>query len=286
MATFEEVRRSLDLPLICAPMTGVSGPDLVTAACLAGIAGSFPTRNCESSEQLEDWLTRIQEARAKARDGGTRVGPLSANIIIRGNKRIAEDIASVVNHGVDFVITSVGSPKDVCGPLNDAGICVLADVASMRHAELALEAGASGLVLLSAGAGGHTGWANGFAFARAVRRTFDGPLVLAGGVSDGVALWAAEVLGYDLAYMGTRFIATHESVASPEWKQTLVDIEFDEIEVAMAPNGVAASMIKGGRGSAGHSVSGVRKVTSVADVVAETAAEYMAARAATRARLG
>ncbi len=285
MATFSEVQQSLSLPLICAPMSGVSGPDLVTAACLAGIAGSFPTRNCETIEKLDSWLTGIQHARARARDEGKPAGSLSANIIIRGNKRIPEDIAAVIRHKVDFVITSVGSPKDICGPLNDAGICVLADVASMRHAELALEAGAGGLVLLSAGAGGHTGWANGFAFARAVRRMYDGPLVLAGGVSDGVALWASEVLGYDMAYMGTRFIATTESMASPEWKQTLVDIEFDEIEVGMAPNGVAASVIKGGRGSAGHTVSSVRRIASVAEVVAETAAEYEAARAATLARL-
>lgn len=286
MATFSEVQQSLSLPLICAPMSGVSGPELVTAACLAGIAGSFPTRNCESIEQLDSWLSGIQQARSCARDEGRPSGSLSANIIIRGNKRIPEDIEAVIRHKVDFVITSVGSPTDICGPMNDAGICVLADVASMRHAELALEAGAGGLVLLSAGAGGHTGWANGFAFARAVRRMYDGPLVLAGGVSDGVALWAAEVLGYDMAYMGTRFIATTESMASAEWKQTLVNIEFDEIEVGIAPNGVAASMIKGGRGSAGHTVSSVRRIASVAEVVAETAAEYQAAREATRARLG
>lgn len=286
MATFTEVQQSLSLPLICAPMTAVSGPELVTAACLAGIAGTFPTGNCGSIEELDGWLTRIQGERTRARDAGKPAGSLGANIIIRGNKRIPGDIAALVRHRVDFVITSVGSPKDICGPLNDAGICVLADVASMHHAERALEAGAGGLVLLSAGAGGHTGWANGFAFARAVRRMYDGPLVLAGGVSDGVALWAAQVLGYDLAYMGTRFIATHESAASPEWKQTLVDIEFDEIEVAIAPNGVAASFIKGGRGSAGHTVSGVRRIASVAEVVAEAAAEYAAARAETRTKLG
>lgn len=273
------------MPLIAAPMSGVSGPDLVVAACLAGIAGSFPTGNCKSIEELDSWLTGIQDQRARARDAGKPAGSLSVNIIIRGNKRIPEDIAAIIRHKVDFVITSVGSPKDICGPLNDAGICVLADVASMHHAERALEAGAGGLVLLSAGAGGHTGWANGFAFARGVRRTYDGPLVLAGGVSDGVALWAAEVLGYDMAYMGTRFIPTTESMASPEWKQTLVDIEFDEIEVGIAPNGVAASMIRGGRGSAGHTVSSVTRIMSAAEVVAETAAEYAAAKAATLARL-
>ncbi|MEO8539114.1 MAG: nitronate monooxygenase [bacterium] len=285
MATFAEVQQSLSLPLIAAPMTGVSGPELVIAACLAGIAGSFPTGNCRSIEDLDHWFSEIQSKRAQARDEGKAAGSLSANIIIRGNKRIAEDITSIIRNNVDFVITSVGSPKDICGPLNDAGICVLADVASMHHAERALEAGAGGLVLLSAGAGGHTGWANGFAFVRAVRAMYDGPLVLAGGVSDGVALWGAQVLGYDLAYMGTRFIPTTESMASPEWKQTLIDIEFDEIEVGIAANGVAASMIKGGRGSAGHTVSAVKRIMSTREVVEETAREYAAARAATLAAL-
>lgn len=285
MATFEQVCAHLTLPLIAAPMTGVSGPELVTAACLQGIAGSFPTGNCSTIEELDAWLTEIQSHRARARDAGRPVGPLAANIIIRGNRRIAEDIATIIRHGVDFVITSVGSPKDIAGPLEAAGITVLADVASIHHAERALEAGCGGLVLLSAGAGGHTGWANGFAFARAVRAFYDGPLVLAGGISDGHALWAARVLGYDLAYMGTRFIPTRESRASAEWKQTLVEVRLDDIEVGLAPNGVAFSSIRGGRGSAGHSVSGVTRLSTVAEVVEETAHEYRAAQAATRALL-
>ena len=285
MASFAEIRQSMTLPLICAPMSGVSGPDLTAAACLAGIAGSFPTRNCRTPEQLEQWLTDIQARRRRARDEGTAVGPLSTNLIIRGNDRIMDDMHATIRHGVDFVITSVGSPKDVAGPLRDAGICVLADVASIRHAELALEAGCEGLVLLSAGAGGHTGWANGFAFARAVRAFFDGPMILAGGISDGAALWAAEVLGYDMSYMGTKFIATEESLASPEWKDALIGGSLDQIELGMAPNGVAASVIKGGPGSAGHTISGVTRVCTVAELVDEVRDEYNAAKAATAARL-
>lgn len=285
MATFDQIRQQLALPLIAAPMTGVSGPELVTAACLAGIAGSFPTGNCRTIEELDHWFGVIQEARDRGRDEGRAVGPLSANIIIRGNRRIAEDIDAIIRNKVDFVITSVGSPREVAGPLEAAGITVLADVASIHHAERALEAGCGGLVLLSAGAGGHTGWANGFAFARAVRAFYNGPLVLAGGISDGTALWAAQVLGYDLAYMGTRFIATEESRASAQWKQALIEVSLDDIELGIAPNGVPASSIKGGRGSAGHTVSGVRNITTVAQVVEDTAREYAAARAATLEQL-
>lgn len=174
---------------------------------------------------------------------------------------------------------------DVARPLRDAGIAVIADVASMRHAELCLEAGVDGLCLLSAGAGGHTGWANGFAFVRAVRATYDGPLVLAGGISDGAALWAAMVLGCDLAYMGTRFIATHESGAGDEWRNKLLETSLDDIDVGVAPNGVKASMIRGGGGSAGHTVSSVTKMMSVHELVQETAAEYAAAKQRTREML-
>ncbi|MGE3077035.1 MAG: NAD(P)H-dependent flavin oxidoreductase [Dehalococcoidia bacterium] len=286
MAVVPDFRAKLSLPLIAAPMSGVSSPELVTEACLAGIVGAFPTRNCRTLEELDQWLANIQAARRQAEAEGKPSGLLSANLVIRGNNRLAEDIQAIIRHGVDFVITSVGSPKEFVAPLHDAGISVFADVASMHHAHRALEAGVDGLVLLSAGAGGHTGWANGFAFTRAVRAEYDGPVVMAGGISDGTALWAAIVLGCNLAYMGTKFIATHESAASDAYRHKLTEISFDEIELGMAPNGVAASTIRGGPGSAGHSVSGVRRIMSVREVVAETAAEWNAARAATAAALG
>ncbi|MGE0600179.1 MAG: NAD(P)H-dependent flavin oxidoreductase [Dehalococcoidia bacterium] len=285
MAVVPDFQAKLSLPLIAAPMSGVSSPELVTEACLSGIVGAFPTRNCRTLEELDLWLTNIQTARHRAEAEGKPSGLLSANLVIRGNNRLPEDIQAIIRHGVDFVITSVGSPKEFVSPLHDAGISVFADVASMHHAHRALEAGVDGLVLLSAGAGGHTGWANGFAFTRAVRAEYDGPVVMAGGISDGTALWAAIVLGCDLAYMGTKFIATHESAASDDYRRKLTEISFDEIELGIAPNGVAASTIRGGAGSAGHSVSGVTRIMSVRDVVAETRAEWNAARAATAAAL-
>ena len=277
MATIADVIAALPLPLICAPMTGVSGPELAAAACVAGVAGSFPTRNCESIGELDEWLARIQAERAAAANAGARVGPLAVNLIIRGNRRIAEDIDQIVKHGVDFVITSVGSPVEVVAPLHAAGVSIIADVASMHHGMRALEAGVHGLVLLTAGAGGHTGWANGFAFVRAMRAEYAGPLVMAGGISDGAALWAARVLGCDLGYMGTKFIATTEARSSEEYRQALLTSSMDDVTLGVAPNGIAASSLRTGPGSAGHSVSGVHGITSAAELVETTQREWDAA---------
>lgn len=278
---------ALTIPAIAAPMTAISTPELVIAACNAGIVGTFPASNCRSLEELDEWLARIDAARV---DGA---GPLGVNLILhKANARLDGDLAAIVEHGVELVITSVGDPLPVIAPLHDAGIDVYVDVASMKHARRSAEAGADGLVLLSAGAGGHTGWANPFAFARAVRAFWDGPLVLAGGISDGVALWAAVTLGYDLGYLGTKLIATHESGAGEGWTHAVVAGTLDDIALSTAPNGVTASVLRAPdrtgdqvAGSAGHTVAGVTRVMGVADVVAETAAEYAAAREHTRASL-
>ena len=161
----------------------VSGVDLVVAACRSGVIGSFPTANCRSSEQLDAWLREIgTQLRSAADRGGSAPAPMCANLIVhRSNVRLADDLAVLLRHTPEIVITSVGSPAPVLQPLHDAGALVLADVASIRHAERAVEAGADGLVLLTAGAGGQTGWLNPFVFVRAVRQFFRGPIVLAGG---------------------------------------------------------------------------------------------------------
>jgi nitronate monooxygenase len=309
----------LHLPLIAAPMFRVSGPEMVVAACRSGVIGAFPTANVRSVEELDAWLGRIEGALAAA---PRPAAPFCANLIIR-QARLKEDLACLVRHKVELVITSVGSPEAAVGPLHDAGALVFADIASVRHAEKALAAGADGLILLSAGAGGQTGWANGFAFVRAVRAMFDGPIVLAGGVCDGHALWAAEALGADLAYMGTKFIATRESMASDGYKRMLVDCRLDDVLLTKAFTGLETNILRpsvtaagldpahlpsdmaaaqadelygGGSGnkgpkrwsdiwSAGHSVSGVRAVESVADLIAATRREYDAAREATARRL-
>ena len=311
-------RDRLRLPLIAAPMFLVSGVELMVAACRNGVIGSFPTVNCRETEQLDAWLGEIERRlQAHADASGSRAAPICPNLIVhRSNARLAQDLAVLLRHQPEIVITSVGSPAPVVGPLHDAGALVFADVASIRHAERAVAAGADGLVLLTAGAGGQTGWLNPFVFVRAVRAFFDGPIVLAGGISDGHALRAAEALGCDLAYMGTKFIATRESMAHDRYKQMLVDSTADDILLTTAFTGLQTNMLRpsieaagldpdnlpargaidigkdidiGAREnrpkrwrdiwSGGHSTSGVTEVLAVDDLVARTVAEYEAASA-------
>ena len=299
-------RDRLSLPLIAAPMTKVSGVELVVAACRNGVIGAFPSHNA-SAEELPAWLEQIEtrlEERA-TRNGGspTQVAPFAVNLIVHpSNARRDRDIDALIEFGVELVITSVGSPAPVIPRLHDAGIAVLADVATIHHAERAIAAGADGLVLLSAGAGGQTGWLNPLAYIRAVRKQFDGMLVLAGGISDGVALAAAITAGADLAYMGTRFIATHESGADDAYRAALVAAGPDEIQLTTELTGLPANLLAlpaelavEGRAaaagfeqatlltlkdawSAGHSVGGVEHVTDVATLIRTTRAEYLAAR--------
>jgi nitronate monooxygenase len=309
-------RDRLALPLIAAPMFLVSGVELVVAASRNGVVGSFPTVNCRSVDELDHWLTSISE-RLHRHDSetGRRHAPVCPNLIVhKSNARLTEDLSVVLRHKPEMVITSVGSPLPVLRPLRDAGALVFADVATIRHAERAAEAGVDGLVLLTAGAGGQTGWLNPFAFVRAVRAFFDGAIVLAGGISDGVALRAAQVLGCDLAYMGTKFIATRESMADPRYKQMLAESSADDILLTTAFTGLQTNMLKPSieaagltpndlppRGSieigkdidiaarearprkwrdiwsGGHSTSGIKEILSVDDLVAQTHAEFRGA---------
>src|SRR5262245_53154297 len=176
------LKSRLRLPLIAAPMFLVSGPALVKAACRAGVIGAFPTANCRTLAELEAWLADIgQDLKRAADESGRKPAPLCPNLIVhRSNPRLADDLAAVLRHEPEMVITSVGSPEPVMKPLKDAGCLVLADVASVRHAEKAIAAGVDGLVLLTAGAGGQTGWVDAFGLVRAVREFWDGIVVLGG----------------------------------------------------------------------------------------------------------
>lgn len=246
MALSPALRARLRLPLIAAPMFLVSGPALVTAACRAGVIGSFPTANCRTVEELDRWLADMGDALKRAADEtGRAPAPLCPNLIVhRSNPRVPDDLAAVLKARVELVITSVGSPEPVLKPLKDAGCLVFADVASVRHAEKAVAAGVDGLVLLTAGAGGQTGWANPFAFVRAVRSFWDGIVVMAGGMADGRAVAAAEMLGCDLAYMGTKFIATQESLAKDAYKQMLVKSRLDDVLLTRAFTGLETNMLR------------------------------------------
>ncbi|KYK50569.1 2-nitropropane dioxygenase [Bradyrhizobium liaoningense] len=299
----------LGLPLIVAPMFSVSGVELVTTVCRSGAIGAFPTINARSVEELDHWLTCIEHDLAK----GDRVtAPHCPNLLMR-QARMKDDLACLIRHKVEIVITSMGSPTAAIGPLHEIGCLVFTDVASLHHAENAVKAGADGLILLTAGAGGHTGWANPFAFVRAVRAMFDGPIVLAGGITDGVSLAAARLLGCDLAYMGTSFIATLESMASSAYRRMLIDSTLDDVMLTRAFTGLQVNMLRpsivasgldpstldetvseaqakerfggnSGEGprrwidilSAGHAVSGVLSIMRAADLVQQVAAQYRA----------
>jgi nitronate monooxygenase len=299
MTTAPDLAARLSLPLIAAPMTGVSGPELVVAACRNGVIGSFPTHNAGDAAELDAWLSLIEAGLA-----GGPSAPVAPNLVVhRTNARLREDVACLIDHGIELVITSVGSPAPVVEPLHAAGCRVFADVATLDQARKAAAAGADGLVLLAAGAGGQTGQANPFAFVRAVREFFTGTVVLAGGVSDGVALLAAQVLGADLAYMGTPFIATRESLASAAYRAALVDATMDDVRLSDQVGGLPASLLAQwleGREtapvssgdfqqerlvadpsvwSAGHGVTAVREVLPVDELVHRVRSEYDAARA-------
>lgn len=238
----EKIASRLRLPLIVAPMLRVSGPEIVAAACRAGVIGSFPTVNARTADQLDAWLTRIEEECARSE---TPAAPVCPNIILRSRPDLlAADLGVLVRHRVEMVLASVGSPAAVIGPLHDVGCFVFADVGSVRHAKKAIDAGADGLVLLSAGAGGQTGWANGLSFVREVRAFYDGPLVLAGGISDGAALLAARALGCDLGLAGTRFIATAESLAVDGYKAMLVDSGLDDVLLTRGISGIDANFLR------------------------------------------
>lgn len=247
------LEKRLRLPLIAAPMFLVSGPALVTAACRAGAIGSFPTANCRTVEELDAWLAGMTDDLKRAADeSGRAPAPLCPNLIVhRSNPRVPDDLAAVLRHKAEMVITSVGSPEPVMKPLKDAGCLVLADVASVRHAEKAVAVGVDGLVLLTAGAGGQTGWVNPFAFVRAVRKFWDGIVVMAGGMADGQAIAAARALGCDLAYMGTKFIATRESLAKDGYKQMLVDSRLDDVLLTRAFTGLETNMLRPSIAAAG-----------------------------------
>jgi len=280
-------------------MLRVSGPDLVVAACNAGVIGAFPTKNARTTDELDAWLSQMK-VRLEANSA-----PLCPNLIMR-DARLDEDLACIVRQRCELAITSVGSPARAVSALHDVGSLVLADVASLHHVERALAAGVDGLILLTAGAGGQTGWLNPFAFVRAVRDMTDKIVVLAGGISDGHALRAAITLGCDLAYMGTKFIATEESMASPAYRQMLVDAGMDDVMLTPAFTGLPANMLRpsiesagldpksldeemarlrsNGAGaaprrwsdiwSAGHSVSGVAGISSVRALVELTRTEF------------
>ncbi|MCP4038560.1 MAG: nitronate monooxygenase [bacterium] len=236
------------LPLIVAPMFLVSGPELVLAACRAGAMGSFPFPNGRSIEVLDEWMTQINAERSalQAADPERTVGPWAANMVVhRSYDRFKEELELVVKHKPPVVITALGSPDAVIDAVHGYGGLVFADVNNVAFARRAASFGVDALVLVAAGAGGHTGTMAGFAFVPAVREFFDGAVALGGSLCDGRAIRAAEILGADFACMGTSFIAAQESLASQEYRQMVVDSCFEDLVVTNLFTGGNASYMRG-----------------------------------------
>ncbi len=238
---------TLRLPVVAAPMFLISGPELVLAACRAGIVGAFPTPNARPISQLFFWMQQITEGLARARDslGGDLLGPWCANLVTHSsNTRLPEDLALIAKFKPPIVVTALGSPKPAIDVVHAYGGVVYADVINLTLARKAVQAGADGLACVSAGAGGHTGFLSPFAFVRAVREFYDGTVVLGGGISDGWGVAGAVACGADLVYMGTTFIATQESMAADSYKQMLVDSTADDLIVSAGITGTPASWLK------------------------------------------
>lgn len=241
----EKLKKGVKLPAIMAPMFLISNPKMVLEACEAGIIGTFPALNARTTEDLDQWMTEVNQGLKELEEKNGEVpAPWGVNFIShRSNKRFAEDLALIEKHQPPLVITSLGDPGPVVDVVKPYGGIVISDVIDMKFAKKAIEKGSDGLVLVAAGAGGHGGKLNPIAFTHEVRKFFDGPIVLAGTMSKGEDIVAAEALGADFAYFGTTFIAAKESAATPDYQQMIFDSSIDDITYTPAFSGIHANYL-------------------------------------------
>jgi nitronate monooxygenase len=303
---------NLRLPVIVAPMFLVSGEQLVIETCKNGLVGTFPALNQRTTQGFEEWVIKIKSELTLAAQPGEAPAPFGVNLIVhKTNPRLEADLAVCVRHKVPLVITSLGAVREVVDAIHSYGGLVFHDVTTKRHAEKAAAAGVDGLIAVCGGAGGHAGRINPFALVGQIRQFFDKTLILAGAISRGQDILAAQAMGADLAYMGTRFINTVESNAQPEYKQMIIDSSSEDIVYTPAVSGIPANFMKAslekagitnlsahGDGnigekltvddeakawktiwSAGHGVSNIDSTVSVADLVQRLEKEYRMARA-------
>lgn len=310
------VLQNLALPVIASPMFIASGPALVKAQCKAGIVGSFPALNARPAELLDSWLTEIQAELAEhaAANPGAAIGPIAVNQIVhQSNDRLAQDVKTCVRHRVPIIISSLRAPpQEMLDAIHSYGGIVLHDVISIRHARKALDAGVDGLILVAAGAGGHAGALSPFALVGEVRKFFDGPVALSGAIATGEAVLAAQAMGADFAYIGSRWLATKEANVDEAYRQAVIessaaDVIYTNLFTGVHGNYLKKSIIAAGldpdnlptadksamnfgsaSGSkakawrdiwgAGQGVGLVDEVLDVAVVVGRLQAEYAAAR--------
>lgn len=303
-----ELRAHLRLPALVAPMFLISGPDLVIAAARAGLIAALPAANARTLDDLAAWLSRIStETRAAGREGMWAI-----NMIVHASyDRFDAEIDLICEHRPRIVITALGSPARVREQVHGYGGLVFSDVITPAQARKAIDAGADGLILVSCGAGGHTGRYSPFAFVEEVRSFWDGPLALGGAIGSGRSICAATALGADFAYLGTRFIAARESLVTDENRAMLVRAEMEDIVTTSAVTGISSNWMRESLDAAGftpdmlatqakidftnlhgdskawkniwgagHAVSTTRAVQSTAEIVEELEHEYRIARAA------
>ena len=248
------LRDRLRLPVIGGPMFIVSGPELVLAQCKAGIVGSFPALNARPESMLDTWLTRISKELQviKAEQPGAKIAPYAVNQIVHSsNVRLQHDLDLCVKHRVPIMITSLRAPDAVVEAAHSYGGLVFHDVTTIKHAQRALQAGVDGLILVCTGAGGHAGRLSPFAFVPEVRAFYDGAIILSGSIASGGAILAARALGADLAYIGTRFIASEEANAPAEYKKMIIDSRAEDIVYTSLFTGVHGNYLKGSIVNAG-----------------------------------
>jgi len=240
--------QNLSLPVIGSPLFIASGPALVTAQCKAGIVGSFPALNARPAELLDTWLTQIQAdlAEYKKAHPDAKVGPIAVNQIVhQSNNRLAHDVEVCVKHQIPIIISSLRAPPtEMLDAIHSYGGIVLHDVISIRHAKKALEAGVDGLILVAAGAGGHAGALSPFALVGEVRKFFSGPVALSGSIASGDAILAAQAMGADLAYIGSRWLATKESNVDDAYRQAIVESTAADVVYTNLFTGVHGNYLK------------------------------------------
>ena len=306
--------QNLSLPIIGSPLFIASGPKLVIEQCKAGIVGSFPALNARPAEMLDTWLTEIQQALAehKAAHPDAVIGPIAVNQIVhQSNDRLAHDVEVCVKHKIPIIISSLRAPpKEMLDAIHSYGGIVLHDIISIRHAQKALEAGVDGLILVAAGAGGHAGGLSRFALVGEIRKFFSGPIALSGSIATGDAVLAAQAMGADFAYIGSRWLATQEANTSEDYRQAIVesnaaDVIYTNLFTGVHGNYLKKSIVNAGLDpdklpeadktamnfasssgakawrdiwGAGQGVGMMHDVPTVAEVVKRLKNEYVAAR--------
>lgn len=238
--------KNLSLPVIAAPMFLISGPKLVIECCKNGIVGTFPALNQRSSEGFEKWIVEIKTAlKTFEEETGSKAAPFGVNLIVhQTNPRLQADLAICIKHQVPIIITSLGAVPKLVGAVHNYGGMVFHDVIKKRHAEKAAEAGVDGLILVSAGAGGHAGTLNPMPFIAEIKQFFKKTILLSGCISNGRDVASALQMGADLAYMGTRFINTKESKATEEYRNMIIDSGASDIVYTAAISGVSANFLR------------------------------------------